>query len=588
MVNRGYYDLDSIERFTSASLQMLYDPMQLGGVASAAERLIDAINNREKILIYGDYDVDGVTSTALLTKVLRDLGARVDYFVPNRVTDGYGLNTRNIRQIARTGIKILITVDCGINALEEVRIAQQLGIDVIITDHHEPKIEDDIDDYDIVFQSNLFDFALESGNGDGKLSGFNVVLPPAYAVINPKLGRYPFSDLAGVGVAFKLAHGIVKVARQENLEKAYTIDLKDHLDLVALGTIADAVPLRDENRIFAKNGLTALTRTKKAGLHKLIELAKLKRMDVSSVVFGLAPRLNAAGRLAEARKAVELLLTDSLTEGELIVREIDDINRERQRVERDTFKNARKLFEQSFEVDLPDSDRIPGGLRNFLPDGPNVIVLASEEWNPGVIGIVASRMVERYYLPAVIISLQGDTGKGSCRSTRDFHIFDALRQCSHLLEAYGGHRVAAGLTISHEKIEMLREKLNTIAGDTLNEDDFIPVLDIDAEITLRECTTEFGELLEKCEPHGQSNPRTTFVIRGVKLVEDPEILKEKHVKFCVMQDGEYRKIIAFNWADRLQDIVMWQRMDVVVHPYLNYYRSEATLELQLIDAKESL
>ncbi len=588
MVNRGYFDMDSVERFLQASLQLLYDPMSLGGVASAAQRLIDAVKRNEKIIIYGDYDVDGVTSTALLTRILTDLGGRVSYFVPNRVTDGYGLNTRNIRQIARAGSNVLVTVDCGINALEEVRLAQQLGMDVIITDHHEPKIEDDIDDYDYVFQSNLFDFALEVGNGDGKLSGFNVILPPAYAVINPKLGHYPFSDLAGVGVAFKLAHGIIKLARDQNLEKAFEIDLKDHLDLVALGTIADAVPLRDENRILAKAGLAVLTNTKKAGLHKLIEIARLKRMDVSSVVFGLAPRINAAGRLAEARKAVELLLTPSLTKAELIVRELDDINRERQRVERETFKSARESFEKYLNIELPDTDRLPGGLRNYMPDSPNVIVLADDTWNPGVIGIVASRMVERYYLPSVIIALQGDSGKGSCRSTRDFHIFDALRQCSHLLNGYGGHRVAAGLTISRDKVDTLRDSLNAIAGATLSEDDFIPVLDIDAEISLKECTVDFGELLEKCEPHGQSNPRTSFIIRAVKLVEDPTVLKEKHVKLCVEQHGEYRKIIAFNWADRLPEIVMWQRMDIVVHPYLNYYRSEASLELQLIDAKESL
>ncbi len=588
LVNRGYFDMDAVERFANPSLAMLYDPMTLGGVSSAADRVLDAIDHGEEIVIYGDYDVDGITACALLVYVLRELGAKVTYFIPSRAEHGYGLHVETVNELAARGVDVMITVDCGIGAVEATQCANKLGIDVIITDHHEPKVDESGDECDAALQSSLFDHAIENGAANERFGNFDLVLPPACAVINPKLGHYPFSELAGVGVAFKLAHGIVKLARERNVKNAYSVDLKQHLDLVALGTIADVVPLRDENRILAKHGLAALAHTTKQGLQKLIEISRVRKIDVTTVVFGLAPRLNAAGRLGDASEAVKLLLTSNASEAQVIARDLDQTNRERRKVERETFASAVELFEKDLDGELPEMAKLPGGLHRYVPDGPNVIVLASAEWNPGVVGIVASRMVERYYLPAVIIALQGDRGRGSCRSTRAFHIFDALRRCSSLLEAYGGHRVAAGLTVSQENIDELRVQLDRIAGETLTDEDFVPVFDIDAEVRLRDCGLEFGEQLEAFKPYGQSNPRPAFVVRKVKLVEDPVVLKEKHLKFCVMQDGEYRHIIAFNWACRVQELVMWAQMDVLIHPYLDYYRGTARLELQLIDARESL
>ncbi len=562
LVNRGYYDMDSVERFIEANLQMLHDPMKLDGMSEAAERTYAAIENGDKIVIYGDYDVDGVTSSALLVKVLEELGARVTFFIPNRMEHGYGLHPETIDILSARGAKLIVTVDCGISAVEAVAHANDLGIDVIITDHHEPKSEE-----------------TEIKN--------NNLLPKACAVINPKLGHYPFSGLAGVGVAFKFAHGLIKFCREKNFEKAHTTDLRKHLDLVALGTIADSVPLRDENRILVKHGLSALKSSRKPGIQALIKVSKVQNVNVRSVAFGIAPRINAAGRLGDANDAVKLLLTKSFSEAEELAGKLDKINLKRQKIERETFETAKKIFESELNVDLPDGAKLSGGLYRYLPDCPRAIVLSGDGWNPGVVGIVASRMVDRYYLPTVIISMDGEKGRGSCRSIRDFHVFDALCKCGDLLERFGGHKVAAGLSISEEKIKDFREKFCKIADEKLDSKNIIPMLDVDAEIELRDCDIAMAERLDSFMPFGQNNPRPVFAVRKVKLVETPRVLKEKHLKFCVMQYGEYRQVIAFNWADRLNEILTWAEMDILIRPYLNYFRGAAELEFQLIDAKES-
>ena len=568
LVNRGYFDMDSVERFMEANLQMLHDPMKLDGMIEAAERTYAAIESGDKIVIYGDYDVDGVTSSALLVKVLEELGAKVTFFIPNRTEHGYGLHPETIDILSAKGAKLIITVDCGISAIEAVDHANDLGIDIIITDHHEPKSE-------------------ETGSENNAEIKNNILLPQACAVINPKLGHYPFSGLAGVGVAFKFAHGLIKFCREKNFEKAHTTDLRKHLDLVALGTIADSVPLRDENRILVKHGLSALKNSIKPGVQALIKVSKIQNVNVRSVAFGIAPRINAAGRLGDANDAVKLLLTKSFSEAEELADKLDKINLERQKIERATFENAKKMFESELDVDLPDGAKLSGGLHRYLHDCPKAIVLSGDGWNPGVVGIVASRMVDRYYLPTVIISMDGEKGRGSCRSIRDFHVFDALCKCGDLLERFGGHKVAAGLSISEEKIKNFREKFCKIADEELDSESIIPMLDVDAEMELRNCDIAMAERLDSFMPFGQNNPRPVFAVRRVKLIETPRVLKEKHLKFSVMQYGEYRKIIAFNWADRLNEILTWAEMDVLIQPYLNYFRGAAELEFQLIDAKES-
>ncbi len=588
LVNRGYFDADSVERFMRARLQMLYDPLRLGGVKAAVYRIYKAIDAGERITVYGDYDVDGVTSTALLVRVLRALGADVDYFIPSRYDHGYGLHIPTLKNLAAAGTKVIITVDCGIGAVEPVRCAQESGIDVIITDHHEPRVEEsDIDDFDLTVENPLFDYAVENHEADKKLSNFAHVIPPACAVINPKLGHYPFSELAGVGVAFKLAHGIVKIGRSEGRSCAEKIDLHRHLDLVALGTLADAVPLRDENRIFVMHGLPVMEQSDKPGIRALCDVSDVKNCSVETVIFRLAPRINAAGRMTHAESALKLMLTEDAAEAVTLARELDHLNKARQKVERETFRAAMEEFEKTIPVELPKNGKLSGGLRGYFEDSPGVIVLSSSEWNPGVVGIVASRMVERYYLPAVIIAVDGEKGHGSCRSIREFHIFDALRQCRQLLERFGGHRVAAGLTICEKNVSELRRRLNTIAMEELEEEERTPALHIDAEITLEECNLSCVEQLDLCKPYGQKNPRPMFAVRRVKIVEDPRIFKDKHAKICVLQGKTYQHIIGFNWAQRVEELLMWAQMDVVVCPYLDTYRGEPRIEMQLIDAQES-
>jgi single-stranded-DNA-specific exonuclease len=586
LVNRGYYDIDTIERFSASTLKSLYDPFLLAGVGRACERILAAIRDGERIVVHGDYDVDGLTATALLVSVLRDLGARVSGFIPQRATRGYGLHLETVQELAQSGCKLVITVDCGISAMESARLALRLGLDLIITDHHEPQVEEMVDEYELVMQTSLFDYALENGT-DRHLARYNVVTPPACAVVNPKIGHYPFSDLAGVGVAFKLAHGLVKLARDTHCPRAQEIDLRDHLDLVALGTIADAVPLRDENRILAKHGLACLAHTKKVGLQKLLAVAKFGAVDTKTVVFGLAPRLNAAGRMADANVALNLLLTTNAAEAELLARDLDQLNKERQKVERETILAARTMFEEHWELDLPASGKIAGGLHKHMATAPRVLVLAHDAWNAGVVGIVASRMVERYYIPSIIIALQGERGRGSCRSVRDFHMYDALRRCSHLLVNYGGHKIAAGITIARENISAFRTAIEAVAQETMRPEDLVPVVSIDAECALRDCTLDFCAMLEQFKPYGQGNPRPAFLLRNAKMADDPVVLKDKHVRLSVMQEGCYRSLIAFNWVDRLAEVHLWPQMDVVIYPSLSYFRGEARVELEVIEAREA-
>lgn len=588
LVNRGFFDADAVMRFTRAQLALLYDPFRLSGMTAAVHRLYAAIDAHERVTIYGDYDVDGVTATALLVRVLRRLGANIDYFIPCRSSQGYGLHVPTLKELARDGTRVVVTVDCGISAIEPVRVAQQLGVDVIITDHHEPRINgNEVDDFDTSPEMPLFDYVLDTHEDTQQLRSSTHMLPPACAIINPKLGRYPFPDLAGVGVAFKLAHGLVKMGRENGCAAAEDVDLHHHLDLVALGTLADAVPLRDENRILVVHGLPMLEKSHKPGIHALCQVADVRTCSVESVVFRLAPRINAAGRMTHAETALRLLVTDDAAEAHECARELEYLNTTRQKVERETFRDAVDTFEKTLPVTLPKTPKLPGGLQAYMDDIPHVIVLASKEWNPGVVGIVASRMVERYYLPSVIIALNGEKGHGSCRSIAEFHMFEALCTCQDILERFGGHRVAAGLTIRETQVDALRTRLDTLARTRLEQEEYVPALYIDAETRLEECTLEHVEELELCKPYGQSNPRPLFVIRGVKIVEDPCVYKDKHVKLCVLQGSTHQHIIGFNWIDRLQEMLLWATMDIVVYPYRDIYRGMPRVEMQLIDAQEA-
>jgi len=575
MCNRGLYEVSAVEDFLHCALGNLpQHKIEESSFCNAADRILAAIRNNEKIVVYGDYDVDGVTSTALVTEVIRELGGEADYFIPNRLTDGYGLSAKRIKEMADRGVKLVITVDCGINAMEEVELLKERGVDCIITDHHEPKFDPKAD---LFTASGLRSF----------------VLPNAYSVINPKIdgsgsgnaedsGYY---NLAGVGVAFMLCWCLVLRAGKSKMKKAAEVDLKNSLDLVALGTIADVVPLYGQNRIFVKYGLNVLKNTRRPGLKKLIEKTRSYDCTVKDVTFSLAPRLNAPGRVTDASSAVELMLTKDAAMGEVLVDELEEANRERQRVEKETFRKAQSAFEKSLPQELAELPKVPGGLHAVAENAPNVIVVAGENWNPGVIGIVASRMVERYGLPTVIIAMQDGVGKGSCRSCGSFHMFDALRRCDDLLETYGGHRIAAGLSVKKENIDKLRDALDRLALEAKDSKPAQAALEIDAEVTLEDLTEELVDLIALCEPHGASNPEPLLVVRNVKLADEPQTIKNKHLKFTVVQKGTYRQVFAFNWKDRLYELESLPQFDMVFYPYINNYRDHSSIELQLVDIK---
>ena len=574
MCNRGLYEVSAVEDFLHCSLSNLPQrKIDDTPLCNAADRILAAIKKGEKIIVYGDYDVDGVTSTALVTEVIRNLGGEADYFIPKRLSDGYGLTSKSAEELANRGYKVLITVDCGINAIEEVEILKKRHVDVIITDHHEPKFDP---------QADLF---MASG-----MKAF--ILPAAYSVINTKIesglgspedaGYY---NLAGVGVAFMLCWCLIKRAGAKKMKQAADIDLKNYLDLVALGTIADVVPLYGQNRVFVKYGLATLRNTVRPGLKKLMEKTRSLTCDVKDVTFSLAPRLNAPGRVNDASSAVELMLTKDAAMGEVLVNELEEANKERQKIEKEIFRKAQAAFEKTLPIEIANLSKTPGSLPSLYPDGPHVIVVAGENWNPGVIGIVASRMVERYGLPTVIIAMQGDVGKGSCRSCGSFHMFDALRRCGDILENYGGHRIAAGLSVRRENIDKLREELNKLALEAESGEPPQTRLEIDAEVKLEELDEELIGLLRACEPHGAGNPEPKFLVRGVNLADEPQVIKGKHLKFTVVQNGCYRQVFAFNWSERLYELESIPKFDMVVYPYINEYRNNKTIELQLVDIK---
>lgn len=459
LLNRGIATPEQAKAFLQIDAAQFRDPYLLDGMERAVERIRRAIQTGEPICLYGDYDADGVSSTALMIHVMRELGATFDYYIPNRFTEGYGLNNEAIRQIAERGFRLVVTVDTGISAVEQVAYANQLGLDVIVTDHHEPP----------------------------------AVLPDAYAVINPKKPGcpYPFDMLAGVGVAFKLAHALLGEPPM-------------HLvDIAAIGTIADLVPLVDENRLLAHFGLKQMNRTSHVGLQALISQCGLggKELTAGNIGFAIGPRINAGGRLETAAAAVKLLTTDDPEEAQALAETLDQYNRERQDLVTAMAQEAEEMV-----------------LSQFPPDEHSFLLVAKEGWNVGVVGIVASRLVEKFYRPTIVLSIDPEKGtaKGSARSIAGFDMYEALTACKEWLLHYGGHTMAAGMTLSVEHIDQLRQELNRLAKEKLGPDDFIPQIRVDAAVKLHEITLEAVRGLEVLEPYGMGNPTPVFLLEDVR------------------------------------------------------------------------
>ena len=483
LVLRGITTFSDAKIFFRPSVNLLYDPFLMDGMEKATTHVIDAITCNKKIVIYGDYDVDGTCSTALLYMFLKELGADVVFYIPNRIKEGYGISRLGIDFAKSNDTSLMISVDCGITAIEETDYANEQGIDLIICDHHQPKDE----------------------------------LPRAFAILDPlKPGcNYPFKYLSGAGVAFKLAQGISERIGQRELPLKY-------LDLVSLAGAADIVPLIDENRILVKEGLVLINNNPRPGVKALISKSGMEPGNLSSgnIVFTLAPRINAVGRLGDAHVAVELLISDDITKAEEIASILESENRERRKIDEDTLNEAISVVESNLNLE----DEL-------------AIVLHEEGWHPGVIGIVASRLVEKYYRPTVMLTTIEGVAKGSARSISNFNIYEALKECEELLVHFGGHQAAAGVAVEIEKINEFREKFNKVVREKLNNEFPLPKLEIDSKIKLSEITPKFLRIIDQFTPFGPSNMRPTFLVEDAELTSYVKIAGGRHLIFAIKQKG---------------------------------------------------
>ncbi len=532
LYNRGLIEGEEVHRFLHPDTDHLHDPFLMKDMDRAVERLIQALREREEVMIYGDYDVDGITSTATLYLFLKDLGGQVSFYIPDRASEGYGISLGGIEAARERGCSLIISVDCGITSVDEVEMARRLNIDIIISDHHEP--------------------------GES--------LPLALAVIDPKRSdcEYPFKDLAGCGVAYKLAQGLLQ---RLNLTSGY---IEKYIDLVAIGSAADIVPLIGENRVFTKLGLEKLNREGLDGIVTLVETAGFHtgKIDVSQIIYGLAPRINAVGRLGQATPAVELLVTRNHHRAVEIAQLLEEENRRRKQIDTQTLNEALDQIEREFD-----------------PAQDAVIVLAGEDWHSGVIGIVASRIIERFYRPTVMISIENGIGKGSARSIPNFDLHSALKACADLFIQFGGHKYAAGLSIDAEKIPEFKKRFNNIAREMLTPNDLIRKVNIDDEIELDVINNEFIRIINMLAPFGPRNYSPMFVSRNLAVVGEPRIVGNNHLKFRVSQNSVIFDVIAFNRGSDLQRLRDNRYVDIVYTVSENTWMDKTSVQLRVKDLR---
>ena len=497
---RGHHDPEAAERFLRPSLSHLQDPWKLTDLAPAVDRLLGAVARRERIVVHGDYDVDGVTSTVILRRALELLGGDVTHFIPERLRDGYGLQPATIERLQADGARVIVSVDCGIRAPEAARRARELGVDLIITDHHEPDTE----------------------------------LPQALAVVNPKRHDcgYPDKHLAGVGVALKLVQGLCQKAGRDGWLQAF-------VKIAAIGTLADVVPLVGENRVIAKLGLEQLTRgPHKVGLRALLDVSGLagKTIDAYHIAFMVAPRVNAAGRMASADLATRLLLASDealAEEAQALAQQLDAENTKRRSEEQEIVAAAKKAVENDPDV-----------------GAHTVLVVAGEGWHRGVIGIVASKLVDAYYRPAIVLSIEHGVAHGSCRSIPGFDVLGGLEACAGLLDRFGGHKQAAGLQLDAAKIPAFRRAINDYAAGALSPDDLRPNLSFDGPLDFDVLTPRVVSDLMAMAPFGLANPKPVFSASGIDVVDGPRRLKERHLKMSLRQKGRTFRAIAWNAVEK--------------------------------------
>lgn len=533
LVQRGYKEKEAAEIFLRGGEDRLHDPYQLKGMKEAVARIQQAAVDGEFIRIYGDYDADGVSSTSLLIHVFRELGYHFDYYIPHRALEGYGLNKGAIDLAAAEGVRLIVTVDTGISAYEQVEYAKELGIDIVVTDHHEPPEQ----------------------------------LPDAVAVVNPKQGDcpYPFKGLAGVGVAFKLAHALMERPPME------------WTDIVCLGTIADIMPLIDENRVLVRAGLARLQNTGNTGFRALAEACgiELEQVTSTTVAFSMAPRINAAGRLDHARRAVELLTTGDYDEAIRAASSLDVLNKERQRIVDGIVKEAEQQWQGKREA--AEAAAVPE---------PAVIVLAGEGWNVGVIGIVASKLLERYYKPVIILGIDADSGmcKGSARSIEGYDLHAALTECDHLLDHYGGHQAAAGMSLHRDNLQAFEEKLGELALEWLTEQDWIPKTAIDLVCSLEDASVHTIGQLAQLEPFGAGNPSPRLLLHSAELSDYRTMGKDsRHLKLSLRSGRTALDAVGFGMGELSKQLQSGLPVDLVGELSINEWNGQRKAQLHIHD-----
>lgn len=523
LVGRGISTVKEAQGFLSAKLDQLLDPHSFSDMPKAVGLIHAAAKNKQKVMIFGDYDVDGVTSIALIKKSLSRLGIQPLHYIPHRIKEGYGLNKDILNIVKGKGIKLLITADCGINSHEQIRELRRRGIEVILTDHHEPSHKE---------------------------------LPSASAVINPKVAqcKYKYRDLAGVGVAYKLCQAF-------SGEKLF-----DDLDLVTLGTIADVVPLTGENRVIVKEGLKRISSTKKAGLRALMETSgiKNKKFNPTFVSFILGPRLNASGRIDSAETALSLLMSEEADEASRFAGAIEGYNRQRQKIESKIMEEAQDLIAK--EVNFKEH---------------NVIVVAKEDWHQGVLGIVAAKLSDKFYRPTILISKGSRMCKGSGRSIKNFHLFNALLGCEEYLDNFGGHEHAAGLVIERDNIEPFKNRINSLAKDRLRLEDLLPSIEVDMELSFEDINEESVRELQLLEPFGAGNPEPAFYTTGLKLKSEPQLLSRDTLKFWVTDGKQALQAIGFGMGRMKESLLRADSFSLVYSPRIDSWQGEESIILEI-------
>ena len=534
LVTRGVDSPESAAQFLNPSISSLHDPFLLPDMDRAVDRILRAIRDHERMMVFGDYDVDGITAVFLLTSYLRELGGDVHHVIPHRLRDGYGLSEKGVSCAKKLGATLIVTVDNGIGAIDEVALAKSMGIDVVVADHHEPGAR----------------------------------MPEAIAVIDPKRAdsRYPFADLAGVGVAYKLVQALL-----ERAGGTVSRDLNEDLDVVALGTVADVVPLTGENRVLTKLGLRAIESSKKPGLVALKELSGLtgRRIESEHVAFILAPRINAAGRMGDSDSGIRLLFSQGTDEAKAIAEGLEDDNARRRQVDEETLRQAVGKIEKTYGSEIP-----PG------------IVLWSRKWHPGVLGIVASRLAERYRRPAVLISVEGESARGSCRSVEGFDVYGALSRCKTFLTGYGGHSHAAGITLSKSDLEQFRDAFMPLVDESLKSIDVTPKLYLDYELHLSEVSENLAQMLGQLAPFGIGNPEPVFLTSNVQVLDRSVVGGGSHLRLSVKQGSFFAECIGFNLAHLEKEIACADGDVSLAHiPWLSTWQGRTRLQLRLKDVK---